>query len=383
MQSSVTFRLRRQQAGYTRQFAIGVLAAALMVGGVYLAVRSMDVDREVHHRYEQALVLSQLALETQQLSAELRSWQAQLARSLTPGGAPTGAPGLEPLKSTIDQLQAKLGQIGAFRLSTSERSELQLLQRALDDLERVTAPRDSTSLDFAAFEQALDRLVGAVRARTLDAVRRAEAFGEVARISVIAFSAITVVLGLLLAVLTLRTLKANRLLMNRLEHLAREDALTGAANRRGLDDALPVEFARALRSGSQLTLVMIDLDHFKRFNDRRGHGAGDAVLHGAAQGWMKQMRPTDLLARYGGEEFTLVLPNCDSDQAIQLIDRMRPLVPERQTFSAGIATWDRIESAAELLQRADNALLQAKKAGRNRTMVAGREPQVTLPLKVA
>jgi diguanylate cyclase (GGDEF)-like protein len=205
----------------------------------------------------------------------------------------------------------------------------------------------------------------------------------VARISVIAFSAITVVLGLLLAVLALRTLKANRLLMNRLEHLAREDALTGAANRRGLDDALPVEFARALRSGSQLTLVMIDLDHFKRFNDRRGHGAGDAVLHGAAQGWMKQMRPTDLLARYGGEEFTLVLPNCDSDQAIQLIDRMRPLVPERQTFSAGIATWDRIESAAELLQRADNALLQAKKAGRNRTMVAGREPQVTLPLKVA
>jgi diguanylate cyclase (GGDEF)-like protein len=379
----MTYRLRRQQAGYTRQFAIGVLAAALMAGGVFLAARSMDVDRAVHHRYEQALVLSQLALETQQLSAELRSWQAQLARSLPPSGAPTAAPGLEPLKSTIDQLQAKLGQIGAFQLSASERSELQSLQRALDQLERVTAPRASTSLDFAAFEQALDRLVGAVRARTLDAVRRAEAFGEVARISVIAFSAITVVLGLLLAVLTLRTLKANRLLMNRLEHLAREDALTGAANRRGLDDALPVEFARALRSGSQLTLVMIDLDHFKRFNDRRGHGAGDAVLHGAAQGWMKQMRPTDLLARYGGEEFTLVLPNCDSDQAIQLIDRMRPLVPERQTFSAGIATWDRIESAAELLQRADNALLQAKKAGRNRTMVAGREPQVTLPLKVA
>jgi diguanylate cyclase (GGDEF)-like protein len=217
----------------------------------------------------------------------------------------------------------------------------------------------------------------------MDAVRRAEAFGEVARISVIAFSAITVVLGLLLAVLALRTLRANRQLMNRLEHLAREDALTGAANRRGLDDALPVEFARALRSGSPLTLVMIDLDHFKRFNDRRGHGAGDAVLRGAAQAWLKQMRPTDLLARYGGEEFTMVLPSCDADQAIQLVDRMRPLMPERQTFSAGIATWDRIETAAELLQRADSALLQAKKAGRNRTMVAGREPQVTLPLRVA
>jgi diguanylate cyclase (GGDEF)-like protein len=374
-------QLRRQQVGYTRQFAIGVLAAVLMAGGVFLAARSMDVDREIHHRYEQALALSQLALETQQLSAELRSWQTRLARSSPAAGASAAA--LDPLKSTIDQLQAKLGQIGAFRLSSGERGELQQLQRALDDLERVTVPRDSANLDFAAFEQALERLVGAVRARTLDAVRRAEAFGEVARVGVIAFSAITVVLGLLLAVLTLRTLRANRLLMNRLEHLAREDALTGAANRRGLDDALPVEFARALRSGSQLTLVMIDLDHFKRFNDRRGHGAGDAVLHGAAQAWLKQMRPTDLLARYGGEEFTLVLPGCDSDQAIQLIDRMRPLVPERQTFSAGIATWDRIETAAELLQRADSALLQAKKAGRNRTMIAGREPQVTLPLRVA
>lgn len=370
MPSSAAFRrLRRQQVGYTRQFAIGVLAAVLMAGGVFLAARSMDVDREVHHRYEQALALSQLALETQQLSAELRAGMA--------------APGLDPPKAAIDHLQAKLGQIGAFQLTASERGELQQLQRALDDLERITGPRDPANLDFAAFERALDRLVGEVRARTMDAVRRAEAFGEVARISVIAFSAITVVLGLLLAVLTLRTLKANRQLMNRLEHLAREDALTGAANRRGLDDALPVEFARALRSGSPLTLVMIDLDHFKRFNDRRGHGAGDAVLHGAAQGWMKQMRPTDMLARYGGEEFTLVLPSCDSDQAIQLIDRMRPLVPERQTFSAGIATWDRIETAAELLQRADNALLQAKKAGRNRTMVAGREPQVTLPLRVA
>jgi diguanylate cyclase (GGDEF)-like protein len=371
MPPSATFRqLRRRQVGYTRQFAIGVLAAVLMAGGVFLAARSMDVDRQVHHRFEQALVLSQLALETQQLSAELR-------------GASTAAPGTEPLKSTIDQLRIKLGQMGAFQLSASERDELQQLQSALDDVERATVPRDSANRDFAAFEQALERLVGAVQARTMDAVRRAEAFGEVARISVIAFSAITVVLGLLLAVLALRTLRANRRLMNRLEHLAREDALTGAANRRGLDDALPVEFARALRSGSPLTLVMIDLDHFKRFNDRRGHGAGDALLRGAAQAWLKQMRPTDLLARYGGEEFTLVLPSCDSDQAIQLVDRMRPLMPERQTFSAGIATWDRIETAAELLQRADSALLQAKKAGRHRTMVAGREPQVTLPLKVA
>jgi diguanylate cyclase (GGDEF)-like protein len=128
--------------------------------------------------------------------------------------------------------------------------------------------------------------------------------------------------------------------------------------------------------------VMIDLDHFKRYNDRRGHPAGDAVLRGAAQAWRKQLRPTDMLVRYGGEEFTLVLPGTDAKQAEQLVDRLRAPVPDRQTFSAGIATWDGYEAATETLQRADAALLQANKAGRKRTMVSGMEPQVTLPLMV-
>jgi diguanylate cyclase (GGDEF)-like protein len=194
--------------------------------------------------------------------------------------------------------------------------------------------------------------------------------------------AVTLVLGALAIMLALRTLKANRALLNGMRQLAREDALTGAINRRGLDDVIPIEFARARRSGQPLTFVMIDLDHFKRYNDRRGHPAGDAVLRGAAQAWLKQLRPTDMLARYGGEEFTLVLPATDAKQAEQLVDRLRALVPDRQTFSAGIATWDGYETATESLQRADAALLQAKKAGRNRTMVSGMEPQVTLPLMV-
>jgi diguanylate cyclase (GGDEF)-like protein len=168
-----------------------------------------------------------------------------------------------------------------------------------------------------------------------------------------------------------------------MSHLAQEDGLTGIANRRTLDEALPVEFARARRSGQPLTLVMMDLDHFKRYNDRRGHAAGDALLRGAAQAWLKQMRPTDLLARYGGEEFTLVLPACTADQAAQLVDRLRPLMPDRQTFSAGIATWEATETPTELLQRADRALSLAKKGGRNRTMIAGRELQATLPLEIA
>ena len=226
------------------------------------------------------------------------------------------------------------------------------------------------------------RALQAQVARSVDAARQAEQLNRGARYWLLALVAITVVLGVLSVLLALRTLNANRALLDRMQQLAREDALTGAVNRRGLDDVVPIEFARAQRSGAPLTLVMIDLDHFKRYNDRRGHPAGDAVLRGAAQAWLKQLRPTDLLARYGGEEFTLLLPGTDARQAQQLVDRLRAPVPDRQTFSAGIATWDGRESATEILQRADAALLQAKKAGRNRTMVAGEEPQVTLPLMV-
>ncbi len=175
----------------------------------------------------------------------------------------------------------------------------------------------------------------------------------------------------------------NARLVRRLGHLVHEDALTGVTNRRGLDERLPQEMARAQRTGLALTVAMLDFDYFKRFNDRRGHGAGDMLLRNAAQAWRKQLRPSDLLARYGGEEFTLVLPACDAEQAEALIERLRPVVPEHQTFSAGVAIWNGEDNLTELLRTADIALLTAKKEGRNRTVVAGREKQMGLPLRVA
>jgi diguanylate cyclase len=164
--------------------------------------------------------------------------------------------------------------------------------------------------------------------------------------------------------------------------LAHTDGLTGVTNRRGLDDVLPLELDRAQRLGYPLSLVMLDLDYFKRFNDRRGHAAGDELLRNAAQAWRQQLRPSDWLARYGGEEFTLVLPSCDAQQAAQLVERLRPLTPETQTFSAGIAQRRNDETAAELLIRADAALMTAKRGGRNRTVIAGDQPQMTLPLRI-
>lgn len=198
----------------------------------------------------------------------------------------------------------------------------------------------------------------------------------------VAFFATTVALFAFLGGIAVRAQRAKGRAFERLAQLAHEDPLTGLPNRRELDEVLPVEFARAQRSGHPLTYVMMDLDFFKKYNDRRGHDAGDALLRGASRAWSQQLRPTDLIARYGGEEFSLLLPSCDADQASALVDRLRSYVPDHQTFSAGIATWDSGETAEALMHRADQALLQAKKAGRNRSMIAGREPQVTLPLQV-
>jgi diguanylate cyclase (GGDEF)-like protein len=391
--------LHTTRTGAVRQLWIALFAAALMAVGVVLALRAMSFDSEMHHRYESALTLSQAAIEAQQASADLRSWQARNARELLRDGDAALPPSeLAALVRASADLHNRLARLAELDMPPERKSRIAELQATLSGFERLgqgAASRSATgtqvsrstlvssSVEFDAFEHSLTELVVATNARAAAIARQAVGLNETARTGLIAFSGITLVLAVLLIGLTLRTLRSNNVLLNQLSHLAQEDALTGIANRRTLDEALPVEFARALRSGQPLTLVMLDFDHFKRYNDRRGHAAGDALLRGAAQAWSKQMRPTDLLARYGGEEFTLVLPACTADQAAQLVDRLRPLMPDRQTFSAGVATWEGHENATELLQRADRALLLAKKGGRNRTMIAGRELQATLPLEVA
>lgn len=154
-------------------------------------------------------------------------------------------------------------------------------------------------------------------------------------------------------------------LLTRLESIARTDDLTGLANRRAWEEELPRELLRAKREGRPLCVAMIDLDHFKEFNDERGHQAGDRFLKQAAAAWGAELRGTDFLARYGGEEFALALPGCTPDQAIEVAERMRAATPEAETCSIGIASWDGHEDAPSLIGRADAALYQAKDRGRN------------------
>jgi diguanylate cyclase (GGDEF)-like protein len=154
-------------------------------------------------------------------------------------------------------------------------------------------------------------------------------------------------------------------LLARLESIARTDDLTGLPNRRAWEEELPRELLRSKREGHPLCVAMIDLDHFKEFNDERGHQAGDRLLKQAAAAWGVELRGTDFLARYGGEEFALALPGCTPEEAVEVAERMRASTPEGETCSVGIASWDGSEDAAALLGRADTALYEAKARGRD------------------
>ncbi|HVF76972.1 MAG TPA: GGDEF domain-containing protein, partial [Solirubrobacteraceae bacterium] len=130
------------------------------------------------------------------------------------------------------------------------------------------------------------------------------------------------------------------------------------------------EFARAQRNDEPLCLALLDLDSFKAFNDTHGHPAGDAVLRDAAQQWKRLLRLSDVLARYGGEEFGLVFPAWPIDHALAVVERLRAATPGGVTASAGLAVWRSGESQEQLIARADGALYEAKRGGRDQTVTA-------------
>jgi len=150
--------------------------------------------------------------------------------------------------------------------------------------------------------------------------------------------------------------------------LARRDGLTGVANRRTWDHELSRACAYARSEASPLTVVVLDMDNFKLFNDTYGHMTGDLALKETTAAWSSIVEGRGFLARFGGEEFTALLP-MDRDDAAVVVERMRRAVSHGQTCSAGLAQWDGAESPGELVARADQALYRAKHAGRNRVAI--------------
>lgn len=155
-------------------------------------------------------------------------------------------------------------------------------------------------------------------------------------------------------------------LLSELTDMASTDALTGLPNRRAWETNL----GQALLDRERFVLAMFDLDRFKSFNDTRGHPAGDRLLKETAAAWREELRVGDFLARIGGEEFGLLLPECATDDALMIVERLRRRVPYEQTCSAGIVVHEPGESSERLMARVDEALYSAKAAGRDRATVA-------------
>jgi len=166
----------------------------------------------------------------------------------------------------------------------------------------------------------------------------------------------------------------------RVSDLVKTDQLTQVLNRRGFDEAIGIEVARAQRQDSALCLAMMDIDNFKRLNDAHGHQVGDQALIHLMQVVRQVIRPTDIVARLGGEEFVVLLPRTFLDEAVAVMARLqrqltREFFLDREeklfiTFSAGVAEFKIGETREEVLERADRALYEAKRQGKNRVVAA-------------
>ncbi len=168
--------------------------------------------------------------------------------------------------------------------------------------------------------------------------------------------------------------------LDRASSQARHDPLTGSLNRKGLDEAMERELARASRTGNPLCLALLDIDNFKTINDRLGHTGGDAALVHLTEVTREVMRPQDLLARYGGEEFVLLLPDTTVANAVAAMTRLQRELTTRFflqgqekvliTFSAGVAQLGEGETGADAILRADKSMYLAKRSGKNRVLAA-------------
>lgn len=190
------------------------------------------------------------------------------------------------------------------------------------------------------------------------------------------------------AVVILRDISERKMLEEQLSTLALTDALTGLANRRAFDQTLDREWKRTLREGSQISLLLLDLDHFKEFNDHYGHQVGDDCLRAVAAAVNGAVRATDIPARYGGEEIAVILPSTDLGGALGAAEKVRFAVAALQithegdpdgagwvTVSVGVATalsriGGTMRMPESLLLAADNALYKAKREGRNQVATA-------------
>lgn len=369
-----------------RIFAVMALVLAALVSS-WIGIDAGQYGRET---VTEALRLARRVLDARSLANELVARQAEFVlEALRTKGAVAAA---REYRRTFAELRQALEEIGRFPLEQRERTLLAAVHRQVEYFDQVNGEisaliqRATRADELAASAKVLeiavplaDDVAARIRALGATAVERAERTAEEAgvaaeraRVLLVAFAGLSLLVALLLAHSLGDAMAKSAELVRQFAELARVDVLTGLPNRRAWDEELVKGLHRARRTGLPCAVAMIDLDHFKRFNDTFGHRRGDALLRVTAQALAARLRAGDLIARYGGEEFAVLLHGCDAGNAVKFFERLHRAAPEGQTFSAGVTESDGREEDGEVVQRADDALYRAKAGGRNRTVVSGR-----------
>ena len=330
-----------------------------------------------HHLHEQTVRLCRELAGSLVDVAEEASWargQAELIERQLAG--PFSARGLKAAGNLLHETRQRQGEVRSERAKAREAMNA-MIQRVLAEVGELGAQTGRFSDDAGRYAQAIEQadslevladtvreMVEGTRA-VKDRVDQTQARmnDEHARASELSAR--------------VGELEAE---LQRLSNEVSTDPLTGVANRRGLTRAFEVECARAQRSGLPLAVALLDIDNFKRLNDTLGHAAGDQALVSLAQRVQQALRPTDHVARYGGEEFVVLLPGAGEPEAQQVLARLQRELTAGLfihddkavlvTFSAGLTLRREDDSLDSCLERADEALYEAKHTGKNRTCVA-------------
>lgn len=342
------------------------------------AVREIDRQIAEEHKIREGLqrLLALLCDNMKSLTPE----EAWLAGQLEPIRALLGG----PIRSAaLEQAEVRLAQIIAQQASA--RRSLQETKSALKEMlatlvERIGSMSSSTGRFYEQVGGYQRQLEGATDLETLSAVVK----GLLADTQIVRADIQQSREELVAARKKVETYEARvqqlEKELTQVSALVQKDPLTFALNRRGLEEAFRVETARATRYGAALGFVMLDLDDFKKLNDSLGHVAGDRALIHLASLMQATVRPTDFIARLGGEEFALLLPATDVGEAAAAAERLQRELAKRGfqfegrpwtlAFSAGAVQWRNGESLEEMIRRADRALYEAKRAGKNRVVRA-------------
>ncbi|MCK9990701.1 MAG: diguanylate cyclase [Rugosibacter sp.] len=340
----------------------------------YRAHFAVEDDTELHATLLRLLRLivdniSELVLEDQWLTG-----QVELIRNLL--DAPLELRRLDEVESRIKDVVVKQGMLKRDLTAANDRLKLMLASFVdhLTNFSETTASyhgkvetfsaKISQARDVAEITAVLNEVIQETRIVQLDTARSRDE----------------------LSLLQGRVLEAEQAVerlqkeLSATTQLVRHDSLTGALNRKGLDEVLHKEIQRQKRLGGVLSVAFLDIDNFKQINDARGHTVGDAALVHLATIVQQTLRPQDVLARYGGEEFVVLLPDTPVDVAVQAMARVQRALTKNFfmlnderiliTFSCGVAEVDDMEHPEETLDRADAAMYLAKRSGKNRVVAA-------------